>query len=450
MAYDAGETEGFNLTKAQDKAMDVLISDATHIALDGGSRSGKTFLLVFAVLARALKEPDSRHAIFRFRFNALKASVIRDTLVKVIKLAFPGLPAVSSMLNQTDWYLELPNGSQVWFAGLDDKERTEKILGMEFATLYFNECSQIPWGSVKLALTRLAMKTGLKLKAYYDLNPPSKAHWTYRVFHELRSPDDKQPLNETKYGHYNINPADNQENLPEEYLDMLKSMPARERKRFWFGQYADIDEGALWTEELLDQNRILDGVLPDMLRVNVAVDPSGCSGPEDERSDEVGITVNGLGTDGHGYLLEDLSGRHGPEKWGKIVASAYERYSADRVVGEVNYGGDMVRAIIQAQDPNIPYVEVRATRGKVRRAEPISTLYEQEKVHMVGHFPEVEEQLCGFTVTGYLGQKSPDRADSHIWGMTDFFSGIVREEDTKWTPPQVQSRKRSASRISRL
>lgn len=439
-------SEEFKLTVAQDRALDVLISDARHISLDGGSRSGKTFLFVYAIIVRACKEPNSRHAIFRFRFNALKASVIQDTFPKVMRLAFPGL---TYKMDKQDWFATLPNGSQIWFGGLDDKERTEKVLGMEFATIFFNECSQIPWGSVKLALTRLAQKTGLALKAYYDLNPPSKAHWSYKVFHQLLRPDDKQALDPGRYGNYNINPVDNRENLDEAYLEDMANMPARERKRFYEGRYADIDEGALWTEELLDQNRIMDGKLPDYQRVIIAVDPSGCSGPEDERSDEVGIVVCALGTDGHGYVVEDLSGKHGPERWGTIAATAYERHEADAVIGEDNFGGDMVRAIIQAQNPNIPYKAVKASRGKVIRAEPISSLYEQEKIHHVGVFPDLEDQMCGFTVSGYIGERSPDRADALVWGMTEFFAGMVKEE-RRWVPPQVIGRSRNMARFDRI
>ena len=95
----------YDLTPAQDKAMDVLVSDAVHIALAGGSRSGKTWLLVRAVLIRALMQPDSRHAIFRYRFNSIKASIILDTLPKVIKMCFPELPSSNEMINKTDWYL---------------------------------------------------------------------------------------------------------------------------------------------------------------------------------------------------------------------------------------------------------------------------------------------------------------------------------------------------------
>lgn len=143
----------FKLTDKQEAAQKVLSGPATHGMLFGGSRSGKTFLHVRNVALRALKAKSSRHAILRFRFNHIKTSIILDTFPKVMKLCFSG---VEYQLNKTDWFATLPNGSEIWFGGLDDKERTEKILGQEYATLYLNECSQIPWGSVGIAITRLA------------------------------------------------------------------------------------------------------------------------------------------------------------------------------------------------------------------------------------------------------------------------------------------------------
>ena len=442
----------FQITSAQDKARDMLISDATHCALGGGSRSGKTFLLVRQVLVRALKSPGSRHAIFRFRFNSLKASVILDTLPKVMKLCFPHLPPVSEMMNKTDWYLTLPNGSEVWFGGLDDKERTEKILGMEFATLYFNECSQIPWASVVLAHSRLAQKTDeLRLKCFYDFNPPSKMHWTYILFIERKNPEDKVPLQDQgNYGFYLINPKDNTENLDPGYIKILEGMPEKARNRFLLGLFADDSDGALWTVETLAQNRNMGDTLPDMLRLVVAVDPSGCSGPEDTRSDEIGIVVTGLGTDGHGYLLEDLSGKYRPEEWGRIAVDAYKRNSADCIVGEVNYGGDMVRSTIQAHDANVPYKPVTATRGKVVRAQPISSLYDMNKIHHVGHFQKIEDQMCAMLAGGYIGLRSPDRADAVIWAFTELFPGMTKVDANKpFIPPQKIIQGRTASRYDR-
>jgi phage terminase large subunit-like protein len=447
---EAANADTFHLTPAQDKARDVLISDALHVALGGGARSGKTFLLLRAVIIRALKADESRHAIFRYTFNSIKASIVYDTLPKVMKLCFPGMWNPKS-LNKTDWFYTLPNGSELWFGGLDDKERTEKILGQEYATIYFNECSQIPWNSVQIALTRLAQQTKeLKLKAYYDFNPPSKKHWTYMRFVEKRDPITKQPeANPFNFGFYLINPGDNTENLAPEYLELLNSLPEKQRNRFLLGKFADDDEGALWTEELLAQNRRLGqaGSVPEFVRIIIAVDPSGCSGPEDLRSDEIGIVVCALGTDMHGYLLEDLSGRYGPEEWGVIVAESYKRLKADCVIGEANFGGDMVRAIIHAQNPNIPYKEVHASRGKIVRAEPISSLYEQAKIHHIGYFPELEDQLCSMTLAGYVGLKSPDRGDAVVWGWTELFPEMTRKVDPNVSTPKVITRGRNASRF---
>ena len=211
----------FALTPKQQQAQQVLAGDAKHIMLFGGSRSGKTFLLVRNIVTRALKAPQSRHVIFRYRFNSVKASVINDTFPKVMQLAFPQVPY---KVDKTDWYATLPNGSQIWFGGLDDKERAEKILGMEFVTIYLNECSQIPYESRNLAITRLAQsvmqviegraETPLKPRVYYDENPPSKAHYTYRLFVQKIDPETRLDLpNPEEFAWFKINPADNLDNI---------------------------------------------------------------------------------------------------------------------------------------------------------------------------------------------------------------------------------------------
>jgi predicted phage terminase large subunit-like protein len=422
----------FHLTRKQEAQLALIASDATHIMAYGGSRSGKTFGFVRAVLIRALAH-KSRHAILRYRFNHIKASVILDTLPKVMELCFPGVDA-NCKLDKTDWYYSLPNGSEIWFGGLDDKERTEKILGQEYATLYLNECSQIPYASRNMAITRLAQKTPLRLKAYYDCNPPGMAHWTYKLFVEKKDPDRRTALaNPTNYAAITMNPKDNEANLPASYLEELQGMSEAMRRRFWLGQFADMSDSALWTLELLDQQRVVDGKIPEMARIVVAVDPSGVAGEEDKRSDEVGIVVCGLGKDGRGYILEDLSGRMSPADWGTAAVSAFDRWEADCVVAESNFGGAMVAEIIRSaaakrQGSLVPYREVTASRGKVIRAEPIAALFEQQKVSLVGLFPELEDQLCAMTTAGYVGSRSPDRADAMIWGLASLFPAMTKPD----------------------
>jgi phage terminase large subunit-like protein len=423
----------FQLTDRQKAAQQVLSGDATHLMLFGGSRSGKTFLLTRNVVFRALKAPNSRHAIFRFRYNHLKASVVLDTFPKVMRAAYPG---VAWDMHQQDGYVSFPGGSQIWFAGLDDKDRTEKILGQEFATLYFNECSQIPLGSVDTALTRLAQKAEqqiegrepvpLRLRAYYDCNPPSKTHWTYRKFVEKRDPDTRLGLPRPEdYAAFSINPTDNAANLSPEYLRMLESLPARMRARFLEGRFADANPNALFPEEHIDRWRVLDGAVPQLVRVVVAVDPSGADDEASADNDAIGIVVVGLATDGACYLLEDLTVKAGPATWGRVAAEAFDRHSADCVVAEVNYGGAMVRQVIETARPRTPFRPVTASRGKVVRAEPFSSLYEQGKVRHVGMFPELEDELSGFSTTGYTGSRSPNRADALIWGLAALFPAIT-------------------------
>lgn len=423
------------LTRKQELANDMLGSISTHCMVYGGSRSGKTFLLVRALLTRALAH-KSRHAILRYRFNHIKASIIYDTLPKVLELCFPGV-ADKSKLDKTDWFLSLPNGSEVWFGGLDDKERTEKILGQEYATIYLNECSQIPWASRNMAMTRLAQNTQLRLKAYYDCNPPGMAHWTYRLFMEKRDPDRRTQIsNPENFNSIIMNPKDNEANLPSAYLEELQNMSEPMRRRFLLGQFADTSDSALWTLELLDQQRIVDGKIPEMVRIVVAVDPSGASGEEDLRSDEIGIVVCGLGKDGRGYILEDLSGRMAPAMWGKAAVSAFDRWEADCIVAEDNFGGAMVQEVIRGASSNperktggtIPYRSVKASRGKIARAEPIAALFEQQKVSLVGHFPEMEDQFCAMTTAGYIGSRSPDRADAAIWGLASLFPAMTKQD----------------------
>lgn len=421
----------FELTAKQAEAFKLLGSPATHTMLYGGSRSGKTFVILRAKIIRRLAY-KSRGAILRYRFNHLKASIVYDTLPKVMELCFPGV-AAHCHLDKQDWFYRFPNGSEEWFGGLDDKERTEKILGQEYADMFLNECSQIPWASRNIAMTRLAQSTGLRLRAYYDCNPPNQAHWTHRAFIEKVDPESRMKLAEPgNYTSLLMNPHDNANNLMPEYLKELAGLPERMRRRFLMGEFGSNTAGALWTMEILDMGRVLDGSLPDMQRIVIAVDPSGCSGPEDTRSDEVGITVAGLGTDGDGYLLEDLSGRFGPQQWGRIVASAYERYSADVVVAEANFGGAMVGEVIRVARPRTPFKLVHASRGKVVRAEPIAALYGTEeragKIHHVGIFSKLEDQMCGFTTGGFVGDRSPDRADSAIWAFAELFPALSRPE----------------------
>lgn len=422
----------FQLTSKQQEANRLLASPAQHIMLFGGSRSGKTFLLVRAICIRALKAPGSRHAILRFRLGHIKQSIVHDTFPKVMKTCFP---QVQVDLNKTDLFAQFPNGSEVWFGGLDDKERTEKILGSEYATLYLNECSQIPYNSRNMAVTRLAQlihedikdKRALPLKMYYDENPPDKGHWTYKLFKAKQDPETKRPLERPElYACMQLNPVDNQENLGADYLKTLEGLSQRLQTRFLRGEFREAAPNALFIDEQIDKWRVIDDALPEMLRIVIAVDPSGADDEDNQDNDEIGIVVCGLGVDGNGYVLEDLTCKAGPATWGRVATQAFERHRADRIVAEVNFGGAMVGSTIRAARPRTPFRPVTASRGKVVRAEPISSLCETGKIRFVGYFRDLEDELYGFTTYGYMGSHSPNRADAFIWAMSDLFPDILK------------------------
>ncbi len=416
-------TSEFKLNPRQADLNRLMAGPATHVMAYGGSRSGKSFGILRAIAARAIKAPETRHAVFRLRFNHVKNSIVFDTWPKMMRLCFPQVPY---RIDKTDWYAELPNGSQVIFGGLDDAERTEKILGLEFSTIFLNECSQISFDARNKALTRLAQKSPLKLKFYYDCNPPSRAHWTYRLFQDLVDPKSGERLRRPEdFVSLQMNPGANIANLAADYIAHLESLPDKERKRFLSGEFLAQVDGALWTPDLIGRHRVALADLPDLQRIVVAVDPSGCSGPEDTRSDEIGIVAAGVDAKGIGYMLEDATGHYSPQGWAKKAAELYDRWNADRIVAERNFGGALVESNLKGFRASLPVKLVTASRGKTQRAEPVAGLYETGKVFHVsnpdaiGGLADLEDQLCFFNASGFQGSKSPDRADAAVWALTD-------------------------------
>lgn len=185
--------------------------------------------------------------------------------------------------------------------------------------------------------------------------------------------------------------------------------------------------GALWSRENIDSNRLKQAP-EDLERVFVAVDPATSS---EEGSDETGIVVVALARDpdgyARGYVLEDASLKGSPEEWAKKAVSLYRKYSADKIIAEKNQGGDMVASVIKAVDRNVPIKLVHASRGKAIRAEPISSLYEQNRVHHVGRHDLLEDQMCIFSIDNVRNSStgSPDRVDALVWGLTEIFDKIT-------------------------
>jgi phage terminase large subunit-like protein len=220
---------------------------------------------------------------------------------------------------------------------------------------------------------------------------------------------------------------DNADNLAAPFLKQVEERYSGTRlgRQELEGEVLDDMPGALWNREIIDAARKPE--CPDLDRIIVAVDPAATSG---EEADETGIVAVGFATDSdgnkRGYVLADRSLRGTPDEWAAAAVSLYHELDADRIVAEKNQGGEMVSAVLRAKDRNVPITLVTATRGKVVRAEPISALYEQGRIHHVGRFDKLEDQMCLFTrdVDRSPGN-SPDRVDALVWGLTSMFEKLT-------------------------
>ena len=208
---------------------------------------------------------------------------------------------------------------------------------------------------------------------------------------------------------------ENEANLAPAALEQLREKYDNTRlgRQELYAELLDDSEGALWNYKNLDETRVTKEELPELNRIIVAIDPAVTN---NEGSDETGIIVAGQGENGRYYVIDDVSGKMTPDGWGRLAVDMYYKYQADRIVAEVNNGGDLVERLIRTIDNEVSYTPVNASRGKLVRAEPIAALYEQKKVSHLGMFTELEEQLCSFTVGS---RKSPDRLDALVWALTE-------------------------------
>jgi phage terminase large subunit-like protein len=230
---------------------------------------------------------------------------------------------------------------------------------------------------------------------------------------------------------------DNRSNLAATFLERIQARYAGTRlgRQELNAEVLGDIPGALWTLATLDAYRLREA--PDMGRIVVAIDPAVTA---TEDSDEHGIIVAGMAKD-RGVVLEDASMSGTPAEWARRAVSLYRSWGADGIVVEVNQGGDMVAHTIRTVEPNARIIEVRASRGKHVRAEPIAALYEQGKIAHVGGFPELEAQMTQMTTSGYEGEGSPDRVDALVWAMTELFPDMVdkRPDMSRLPPPRVTS-----------
>jgi len=382
-----------------------LLRPARYKGAHGGRGSGKSHFFAEMAVTRALRNPGTRIVCVREVQKSLKESVKRLIEDKIIAL---GVGYAFDVKNDE---IGTPGGGSVIFQGMQD-HTAESIKSLEgFDIAYVEEAQTLTARS--LEMLRPTIRTpGSEL--WFSWNPRNASD---PVDELLRGPA-PPPNAIVVRANYRDNPWFPQE-LEEERSYDERTKPAR-YGHIWLGEYEPAAVGAIWDRLVIHRNRRSEA--PELSRILVGVDPPISS---EEGSDEAGIVACGIGTDGRGYVLEDASTCGTPEEWAKRAVAVYDMLDADAIVAEVNQGGEMVKHVIRSIRPNVKVIEVRATRGKHIRAEPISALYALDKVSHVGAFPTLESQMCLMTAAGYEGEGSPDRVDALVWVLTELFPKLT-------------------------
>lgn len=408
----------FEFREGQKKALDLLTSTAiTWPLIYGGGRSGKSVAILIWIFMRCLKYAGSRHAVFKSTRISCQKAVFGDTLQKVINLLNP-LLAKQLTINKSDLQVIFPNGSMIDFGGLDDHNR-DNVLGMEWQTIWMNECNGFSYEDVEFLASRLngtakddKGETIIR-KMVFDCNPESKNDWEYKVFIQGVSPGTNKPLaNKEQYGSIQVNNDD------PEYLANYANASQKTINRLVLGVWTDDNPNAMFKQKWINDNRVAweEFDKGKMRTITVNLDPSTT---DNKKSDECGLTVTAIDHKGHGYVLADRSRKMPPAEWAKEALKLLDEFDADYIVAEKNQGGLMVTETIYRQDPHAPVRLVHASRGKAARADPIAILYERGLVHHVGDLDELEDQMISFDSPTFRG--SPDRLDSVVWGLSELF-----------------------------
>lgn len=387
----------------------------------GKTRSGAERIRGWAEDARDSGKP------MQLAFVGQTAGDVRDVMVEgksgILSVSPPWWrPVYVAGTRSVTW----PDGTKaLLFSG----DRPNQLRGPEFHKAWIDEPAKFQYPEETFANLELCLRLGQC--------PQVVATTTPRPIPLLKSLLADPDTRVTKGSSF-----ENVGNLSSRFIARVikRFVGTREGRQELFAEMLTDTPGALWTLDRLEALRIRmvlqpDGVwrhqkLPEFTRIVVAVDPAGSSL---EGANETGITVQGRGIDRHGYLLADRSAVRTPGDWARVAVDAYREFKADLIVGEKNNGGEMVAHTIHTYDPTVPVRLVSATRGKGRRAEPIAALTEQGKIHHVGTFATLEDQLTQLTTDDYLGSGSPDRADAYVWGMTELMIRESNEDPDEYT-----------------
>lgn len=394
-----------------------LLEPSRYKGAYGGRGSGKSHFFAELGVERCLLRSGSRGVCIREVQKTLKESAKRLIEDKITALD------VGDQFDVTLNEIKTPGGGVILFQGMQD-HTAESIKSLEgFDWAWVEEAQTLSARSLEM-LRPTIRAPGSEL--WFSWNPRSAQDPVDQFFRGENPPQDAVVVR----ANYSDNPFFPRE-LEGERLHDQQANPVR-YGHIWLGEYEPMAIGAIWDRDNFRRNRRTEA--PSLKRVLVAVDPAVSSEPN---SDEHGIVCVGQGEDQRGYVLADATLRGTPRDWATRALSTHDLYEADAIVVEVNQGGDMVKHTLQSIRPNVRIIEVRASKGKHVRAEPISALYAADRVSHVGTFAELENQMCQMTAAGYEGEGSPDRVDALVWAMTELFPSMITKVQRKVVDRQV-------------
>lgn len=344
------------------------------------------------------------------------AADVRDVMI----LGDSGLIACDPTITADDWSptnrrLSWPNGSTAWAYNATEPDQ---LRGPQHHFAWVDELAKFRYIQETWDQVQFGLRLGEHPQVLVTTTPQPKQ----LIKKLIQDPDTVVTRGST---------MDNSANLAKNTVKQLYDRYSGTRlgRQELEGEILGDIPGALWSPSMVDDQRITEDELPDDLeRVFVAVDPAASS---NEGADEHGIVVVGMARDkdgyARGYVLEDATCRGRPEEWAKAAVRMYRKWSADKIIAEKNNGGEMVETVIRTADRSVPVKLVHASRGKIVRAEPISALYEQGRIHHVGRFDKLEDQMFSFSVdvVRNASEGSPDRVDALVWGLTEIFEKIA-------------------------
>ena len=388
-------------------AFDDFMRPSRYKALYGGRGSAKSHFFAEAMVANAAQNEGFRAVCIREVQKSLKESAKRLIEDQIQRLGF------GSAFKVLHDQIITPGGGAIIFVGMGQTtaESIKSLFGANVA--WVEEAQTLSAKSLELLRPTIRAE-GSEL--WFSWNPRSAAD-PVDVFFRGPTPPENAIILGINYDKNKFFPAE---------LEAERQYDQEHRREryghIWLGEYEPMAVGAIWDRLTLHQGRRAEA--PDLERIVVAVDPAVSA---ETGADDHGIIVAAAGADQRGYVLEDATTKGSPRQWAVRAVAMYDRHEADAIVIEVNQGGDMVRHTLESVRPGLPIVEVRATRGKHVRAEPISALYALGRISHVGSFPALEDQMCRMTAAGYEGEGSPDRVDALLWAMTELFPPLTAQ-----------------------